>query len=309
MPLDVTPPRVAITICTFRRPSHLGTLLRSLDALGFEKCCPPHVEIHVIDNDAEESARPIVEDAAHRHRFPLRYIVEPRRGLSSVRNAALDAAADFDFLAFVDDDEVVEPQWLDELLVVADRQSAQFVIGPVRPVYPEDCPGYLRDSGLYSRLEHSDGARIDTGNTGNALLRMAFLKDKSIRFREDFELSGGEDACFFAELAAAGGTGAYAANAIAHEPVSVDRLSIAWLMKRRYRFGTTEVRQALIASRPTKSLPLAFAAHGVLRIVAALVLTTAVLPFSRAKALRYACAGARGAGYLAGALGFNAREY
>ena len=75
-------PRVAICIATYRRPRMLATLLKALDRQVFQKARPPLVTVVVIDNDVAESARPTVERAGIRSRWPLHYAVEPRRGIS-----------------------------------------------------------------------------------------------------------------------------------------------------------------------------------------------------------------------------------
>jgi glycosyltransferase involved in cell wall biosynthesis len=64
--------------------------------------------------------------------WPLRYVVEPRRGLSFVRNRAISEAraARADFVAFLDDDEVATAPWLTELLRVQGRYAADVVTGP-----------------------------------------------------------------------------------------------------------------------------------------------------------------------------------
>ncbi len=44
--------------------------------------------------------------------WPVEYVAEPERGIARARNRAVAACADVDFVAFIDDDEVPEPDWL-----------------------------------------------------------------------------------------------------------------------------------------------------------------------------------------------------
>lgn len=303
------PVAIAVAVCTYRRPGLLELVLGDLQKQVFSRLTVSRVTIFVIDNDGQESARPVAKCFADVGPFDVSYVVQPVKGLSSVRNQALACAEFHDLLAFVDDDERVGADWLDTLGATLSSHDARFAIGPVRPLFPDDCPPAFMNSGLFHREEFLDGQRIPTGNTGNAILDMRFISEKGIRFRTEFEQSGGEDTCFFADITKAGGVGVYALAAVAQEPVAVERLSVAWLMRRRCRFGTTEVIQAKMNISGSALLGAKYIFKGLSRMLAAFFMTAFAFPFNRGKALKYACAGARGYGYLLGALGKNIQEY
>ena len=65
----------------------------------------------ISDNDAEESARLVVEGLSADYPVRIDYVTEPRRSISLARNAAL-AKATGDAIAFIDDDEWPELDWL-----------------------------------------------------------------------------------------------------------------------------------------------------------------------------------------------------
>ena len=94
-------PSVAIAICTCKRPRELARCLESLAALTER----PR-EIIVVDNAPEDGT---TREVANRFRN-VRYVAEPRPGLSAARNAAL-AAACSDIVAFTDDDVIVDSDW------------------------------------------------------------------------------------------------------------------------------------------------------------------------------------------------------
>lgn len=300
---------VSIAVCTFRRQASLANLLSDIDRLVFSNLIGVRPKVVVIDNDSDRSAERTVKQAAGNMKIPVEYFCEPERGLSAVRNAALEKSLGSDFVAFVDDDESIGEHWLEALLIHALDDSIYFVIGPVRPVFPETCPDYLISSGLYHRKEFSDGAQILTGNTGNALLRVSALQRHAIRFRTQFNQSGGEDTCFFGELVAAGGCGVFAANAVAYEPVPEERLSVAWLIRRRCRFGATEVIERGVRGCLPWAASFSYFVRGVVRIGVCAVLAAAFAAVNRGRALHYACASARGVGYVFGVFGKNIREY
>ncbi|UCC32144.1 MAG: glycosyltransferase family 2 protein, partial [Phycisphaerales bacterium] len=110
--------RVAVCVITCRRPEGLQRLLRALNALTF-RGDPPDIEVIVVDNDADTSAASVCDLLRRDLNWPLRYEVEPQRGIPFARNRAVACAADTaDFVSFIDDDEVPQPSWLDELLAV-----------------------------------------------------------------------------------------------------------------------------------------------------------------------------------------------
>lgn len=301
--------KVTVAICTFRRPDSLSKLLSDISGQRFLRVKGVELSILVVDNDDQCSARDVVTNAGAFIKYPVRYVSQPVKGLSTVRNTALECCEGADFVAFVDDDEHVIDTWLEELLFHGVNPSVVFVIGPVRPQFPVACPDYFVRSQLYHRREFPDGAMVLSGNTGNSLLRVAWLRAKGLRFRSEFDQSGGEDTCFFADVVSHGGNGVYAALAIAYEPVARERLSIWWLMRRRCRYGATEVIEQSMREPRSVWICSRYALRGLVRMMVACALVAGFCVIDRARALRYACAGARGVGYLFGAFGRKVREY
>ena len=80
-------------------------------------------------------------------------------------------------------------------------------------------------------------------------------------------------------------------------------------MRRRCRFGATEVLQANLRAKKTGLINLQYFGKGVYRILAGALMAIVVLPLNQGKSLKYACAGARGYGYLLGVFGVNIKEY
>lgn len=301
--------KVTVAICTFRRPESLSKLLLDVGGQRFVRVNGVELSILIVDNDDQCSAKGVVTSATELIKYPVTYVSQPVKGLSTVRNTALECCNDADFVAFVDDDENVIETWLDELLFHGIDSAAAFVIGPVRPQFPLSCPDYFISSRLYHRMEFADGVVVVSGNTGNSLLRVAWLRANGIKFRSEFDQSGGEDTCFFADVVSHGGKGVYAAHAVAYEPVAVERLSVRWLLRRRCRYGATEVAEQEMRRRSSAWICFEYALRGLARLIASFVLVAGLCVFDRARALRYACAGARGLGYIYGAFGRKVREY
>ncbi|MDK4716521.1 glycosyltransferase [Rhizobium sp. CNPSo 4039] len=103
---ETTLPSLSIAICSKDRAQRLSRLLRSLDAVRHESPFQ-FVEIIVVDNASVDAAtRETVESFRD-----IRYVFEPKAGLDFARNAALHAAWG-DIIAYLDDDVVVDRNWL-----------------------------------------------------------------------------------------------------------------------------------------------------------------------------------------------------
>lgn len=237
--------RVAICICTFRRMQGLRRLLDSLAQLTFAAGEPPDVEVIIVDNDPEESARQTVEALRPDYRWPLTYAVEKQPGIPQARNRCLaSVASGTNFVCFVDDDEVVEPAWLDRLLSTQRNFDADVVAGPVLPIFPAEAPDWAREGRLVTWKRHRTGDCIDEARTGNVLFRPELARRNLIRFDEDMALTGGEDKLFFEQLRLRGARMVWSAEALAHTPVPPQRIRAIWFIKRSYRVGTTDARIA-----------------------------------------------------------------
>lgn len=239
---------IDICICTFRRPS-LADTLRSIAVL---ETAGHAVRIIIADNDAAPSAQPLVAELAAELPFPVRYVHAPAANICIARNACLDAA-DADYVAFIDDDEVVTSGWLVALVGQAERSGASAVLGPVRAIYADDAPAWMMRGDFHSTLPVFVSGRIRTGYTCNMLMRWC-APFRSLRFDLALGRSGGEDTDFFYRLAALGGAIDYAPDAVVEEPVPAERATMAWLVRRRLRFGQTH--GMLMGTSPLRSLPM-----------------------------------------------------
>jgi len=239
--------RIDICICTFRR----AFLAETLDSIARLDLDGHDVRVIIADNDAVPSAEPIAEDWAPRLGFPLVYVHAPAANICIARNACLDAAKG-DFIAFVDDDETVSPGWLSALVNQADRTGSDVVLGPVRAIYRADAPAWMVHGDFHSTLPVRVNGTIRTGYTCNVLIRWV-APFQALRFDPSLGRTGGEDTDFFYRLTAQGGRIDYAPAALVEEPVPVERANMAWLVRRRLRFGQTH--GMLLQRSPLRTLP------------------------------------------------------
>ncbi len=228
---------MAICIATLHRPVGLRALLESLVVLQV----PSEVDLRivVVDNDATASASDLV--AGYRERVPgrLDYVVEDRAGIPFARNRAVSAAGAVDWFAFVDDDETVAPDWLVELLRVAQAHGADVVTGTVLPRFVEAPPAWVRAGRFFERPRFPTGTTISYARTSNALVASHLLTSNARPFNEALAHSGGSDTHFFQRVRLARGKIVWADAAVVEESVPASRMRAQWLVKREYRRGNT----------------------------------------------------------------------
>jgi succinoglycan biosynthesis protein ExoM len=288
-------PVLSICVPTYRRPGGLFLLLGALDAQVFSEA-PPAIRIVVVDNDESESAREVVDDLRSFVRYPLHYCVEKRVGIPQARNAALAAAHDSDWIAFVDDDETPEPDWLEALLRTQRATGADVVTGPSLPRFVDPPPDWIVESRLFEPLRHATGAPLSTAYTNNLLARGSVLRALDSYFDERFTLGVGEDTELFARVAAAGGRIVWADDAIVYENVPPARATLRWMLARGYRTGAA-------AAATTRHGPARIAMSAAIWIAHGLAAAAFGALHGRARCVRGLRLAAFGLGYGAGLCG------
>jgi succinoglycan biosynthesis protein ExoM len=228
--------RIAICIGTYKRRELLRELLAGISQLKFRKEPVPQIEIVVVDNDPFKTGEEVC--TATELQWPLKYFAEEHRGITHVRNRAVQEAGAVDFIAFIDDDEVPTPQWLDELISAQHRFRADVVSGPVVPKFASGVPEWVKKSDLFDRPSFSTGHSLDKCFAGNVLIRreVFFLVP---RFDDRFNLSGGEDTHFFLRVRKAGHSIVWSQEAIVHESTPSERANLAWILRRSYQCGNS----------------------------------------------------------------------
>lgn len=234
--------KIVLGICTYRRPESLLKLLKALPALhGVDA-----LDVVVADNDTAEQGLAVCRSLPDDYPFDVIAMRQTSTGISAVRNAVALEALKLKpaMVAFLDDDEWPEPQWLAELLSVQARYDADVVGGPTRPVFPAHADPALLENPYYGAdLQLPDGSACQLQAGGNFMIKAEVLRQYAPRFfQEAFTHTGSEDLAFFTQLGHDGHTMHWAANAIVHEPVPETRLAPGWLRQRVINIHNSRVR-------------------------------------------------------------------
>jgi succinoglycan biosynthesis protein ExoM len=306
--MQITPiTSISVCIATYRRLERLEALLSDLSR---QQLLPS--EVIVVDNDAEGTARAVVERClAARPPFPIRYDIQPRKNIALTRNRTVELASR-EWLAFVDDDERAPDSWLAGLAAAVCEHAADGVLGPVDPVVPEDAPRWIRRGHFYDfpRMKTGTVAPPNQLRFGNLLLRAAALKSMDVMFDPAYGLTGGEDGDLLSRMTLAGARIIWCDEAIVHEPVEHSRLNLKWLLRRALRGGQDFARHTLSGRYgPRTAGHVRLFGRALLQVIAAAGLAIVLLPLGRHHAAHWLTKASANVGKLSIFLGWHYREY
>lgn len=248
-------PQISAIICTHNRETYLGSAIDSLLSQTFAE---PY-EIIVVDNASSDRTREIVKARKHPQ---LHYIYEATMGLSVARNTGASVAHS-PILAYLDDDAVASPQWLQTIYAAYERDPQLAIAGgKVTLLWAAgSCPPRWLSPGLASNL----GA-YDLGETMLYVDRPSLTPrglNYSIR-RHFLDQVGGFDLklgrvgktllsneeLHMTELALAQGWKvAYLPDALVAHHVAPERLKHSWFLNRGWWQGISECYREQLAGQ------------------------------------------------------------
>lgn len=238
--------RVLIAVCTHARALGLERALSSL------RSDAPGVDLIVVDNSVQPDAIAAALAAAH----DARYLHEPTPGIAPARNRALTYALTEGYtdLAFIDDDERVEPGWFACLLATRERYQANVVNGPVIPDLGTDPAWWVAKSRVFERPRAATGTPTRWPATNNVLIDLESVGDE--RFPISYSQTGGSDTAFFAALARRGATFVWCDEAVVHEDIPANRQQLKWVWRRGVRLGNVAARSRIDAGGKRSTIAL-----------------------------------------------------
>jgi len=223
-------------VCTFKRPTFLEHLLRTLEVQRTDNLF--EYDVVVADNDAARSAEPVVRARASASKLKIMYCVEPVANIAAARNAAL-ANARGDFIAFIDDDEFPTGEWLYWLFRTREDRQAGGVLGPVLPQFQLEPPTWLTKGKFFDRPRYATGRPLAwfEARSGNVLFVREILNQLDPPFRTQFATAG-EDMDFFRRAIERGFTFVWCDEAEVFEFVPASRCTRRYLLRRAVLRGS-----------------------------------------------------------------------
>ncbi|MCK6620518.1 MAG: glycosyltransferase family 2 protein [Calditrichaceae bacterium] len=221
---------ICICICTYKRPELLKRLLSAADqqdTRGFFS-----FSLVIADNDAQKSAKELVEDFAVSSLLDITYCFEPRKSISHARNKALEYA-NGDAIAFIDDDEFPPKDWLYLMVNTLNKYKVAGVFGPVKPHFDSKPPNWIVKGRFFDRPEHQTGFIMPWSEcrTGNVLILKDIIVGMETVFNPDFG-AGASDIELFRRLIDAGHKFVWCNEAFVYEVVPPNRWKRSFMIKR-----------------------------------------------------------------------------
>jgi len=132
--------KASVIIPTLNRSAYLKTALKSIIEQTADKKA---YELIVVDNGSTDKTKKVTKQIATTHpACQIRYVCEPEPGLLAGRHRGLKEARG-KILVFIDDDIIVNKDWLPTILKAFKDPSIHLVGGPSLPIYQSKPPLWL----------------------------------------------------------------------------------------------------------------------------------------------------------------------
>ena len=196
---------LSITVCTYNRVKFLKNCLKSI--LDQTKGSPI-IEINIIDNNSSDKTFDYIHEMQKKF-TEINYFVEKKQGISHARNLSFKVCKG-NFLAFVDDDAIINENWLKSLLGELKNQNEDIIYGgPIFPKFESEPKKWIdkdyfirkfkKNNGFLGKIKSKEG--FSGGNM--CISKNLFLRSDS--FNTEIGMTGGnmglgEEPDFFYKL-------------------------------------------------------------------------------------------------------------
>ncbi len=230
-------PTISVVMCTYNRAS---LLRRVLDSLVTQKTEGEFdYEIVVVDDRSSDETPDIVAEFASRSAVPVRYVRADGQGVAHARNLGIDSSRG-EWVAYTDDDQWNDPDWLYALVIAARKSGVDCVGGVVELELPPEATLPLTDvtASMLGRKVNPEGRitrLMDCPGTGNVMFKRTVF-DTVGKF--DNALAwGGEDADLMLRVMNAGIQVWFTPASVVHHIIPLYRVSEQYFRWASLRVG------------------------------------------------------------------------
>lgn len=169
--------KISVIIPTYNAEKYILSCLHALETQTYS-----NLEIIMINDGSKDSTNEKIENFLKSSSLDVLYISQKNHGQAYCRNRGIDAATG-DYIAFIDSDDHIEPDYLEQLYKTAETYHADVVNCGYRTV--------KEDGTILSEVSVSPFAPVtDYGRAGifvvwAKLFRTSFLKKQKIKFPEN----------------------------------------------------------------------------------------------------------------------------
>jgi glycosyltransferase involved in cell wall biosynthesis len=244
--------RLDLVICTFNNSAGLDEVLARLSR---QHDAALDWSITVVDNACTDDTKDVVAAHAERGAPPIRYVLEPQQGLTPARLRGVRETGG-DWIAFVDDDNLLEPGWVAAIgAAVQAHPGAGAIGGRVSLLWDRTPPHSASDFGFcFAEQELGDAPRQVDNLVGagmvvrrEALVASGWTDGPLLADRIGHSLISGGDVEVALRIKAAGYELWYDPSARMLHRMSVGRATRRYLLRMNRALGATAARVSLLA--------------------------------------------------------------
>lgn len=135
--------QISVIICTYNRAFYLEKALKSLFAQ--EDVASPF-EVVIVDNNCTDATASVIAGFKETTQISLKYIKEPKQGLSHARNAGYQHSQHA-VIAYLDDDAIAAPRWVHTIQSAFQKATTTQLIvgGKIEVIWEEPKPAWFFD--------------------------------------------------------------------------------------------------------------------------------------------------------------------
>lgn len=285
-------------------------LERTLRSLKGQSVPGASVEVLLLDNDPEGSARSVYQEVFKGSPLKTHYFIEESKGIVNMRNRVLKEAIALygNYLAFIDDDEIAAENWLEKLAEGLIAHQADVVSGYSEQILPEGIPAWMHNGGFYRLSEYPTGTLRKSASTRNILFDLEKLcVEWNLRFHPGLNMTGSSDTYFFEEASLKGARIVWIAEAVVTEEMPESRLTQKWILNRAFRAGNSLAIRVYL--RKGRSAPFFLLPEAFFDLITGGFLWLIYLPFGKTRYVKALKKIAMARGTISGVFGYKYYEY
>jgi len=240
--------KASIIICTFNRLKLLKLCIESITAL---QTSPSEFEIVIIDNNSTDGTGDFCKGLSQTYGgYKWKYIRETQQGIAFARTRGAKEAAG-KIISYIDDDCLANPNWLNEIIIFYDNNSAAISTGgkiipkylaPVADWFGKYFWGLVGNYDLGNKVFQMKGARYPSGANMH-FRKAAFEKygyfDGNLG-RSGKSLMAGEEKAMYLKLINANEKVYYLPQVIVHHHVEGNKFDKEYVKRHSMGIGASE---------------------------------------------------------------------
>ena len=183
-------PEISVVICTHNRSLLLADCINSLLNQNINS---ENFEILIVDNNSTDNTKDVIAEFCEKHNN-IKYLFEQTAGYSAPRNCGWKNASG-KIIAYIDDDEIAAPNWIESVLNTFQIEEKPDIIGGIYEVkYDETPPDWFTDSMGGTNKNRQKGLlnqRADCYFAGGNIAFKKEVLEKLNGFSGDFDMKDG----------------------------------------------------------------------------------------------------------------------